>query len=451
MSERAASGDWINVRDCGAIGDGLRLDTEALQAAIDEACKAGGCGRVRVPAGTYRTGTLWLRSHLQLELAAGAVLLGSPEISDYPRLADGGHKDLQPFHLLILDGLEDVCISGSGWIDGNGPSFWEPQRLPSGWYRELEERPSPLIECLDCRGLVWENVGIRRSPGWTLHFKRCEDVQVRGIRIQNHLYGPNTDGIDINGCRDVRVADCLIEAGDDAIVLKTTPDSQSCERVTVTNCTITTRCRALKLGANESYLDMRDVVFSNCVVRESVAVVGIYCRRGATLENIAVSNIVGYAFANKDYNQPVHIDLGCRDEQDTPGRIRNVALSNLILHSNGRILITGHPQQPAENISLHQIQLHLRDLHDPFPGGLSATGNQFSPSAPQARAARAAIVVENTRQVDLHAIRIYWPPNLPAPFHAIWLHNACDTAIPNPLPAASHPHLPPVCHFTQPA
>ncbi|MCD8481740.1 MAG: glycosyl hydrolase family 28 protein [Verrucomicrobia bacterium] len=197
---------------------------------------------------------------------------GSPNIADYDVMEAGEHKDLQPYHLLVLDGLRSVRITGPGCIDGSGPSFWAKEPKPSGWYYELDKRPSPMIECIDCEDLVWEGVKIANSPGWTLHFKRCRNVRVEGITIANNLFGPNTDGIDINGCQDVRVSNCVIAAGDDAIVLKTTDDSIPCERVVVTNCVIDTNCRALKLGAHESYLDMRDVCFSNCVVRQSVAV-----------------------------------------------------------------------------------------------------------------------------------------------------------------------------------
>ncbi len=413
----------IPITETGAVGDGATLCTAAIQAAIDAAAAPGGCGRVVVPRGRFLTGTVFLRSGLVLELLPGAVLLGSPNLGDYAVMQAGAHKDLQPYHLLVLDGLQDVTVCGPGCIDGGGPAFWQPEPLPSGWFRELGPRPSPMIECVDCRGLTWRDVRIANSPGWTLHFKRCTDVRVDGVSIRNNLFGPNTDGIDINGCSDVRVSGCLIEAGDDAIVLKTTPDSRPCERVTVTNCTIATSCRALKLGAHESYHDMRDVAFSNCVVSRSVAVVGLYCRNGGTLENIVASNIVGHAFANPDYNQPIHIDLGLRDGRDRLGRIRNVALADMVLHSNGRVLVTGHPRQPLENVSLRGIQLHLAGVHDPHPGGLTAGGNQFSPSAPPARAARAAVVVENARQLEVAGVRVFWPPDMPAPFHGFWGRN----------------------------
>lgn len=408
-----------DIHQLGAIGDGKTLCTRAIQAAIDAAAAQRGGGHVRIPAGTFLVGTLHLRSNLWLEFLPGAVLLGSPRIEDYELLPveKGGNKDLQPFHLLVAHGCKNLRLSGPGRLDGNGPAFWHPQPHASGWFRELDQRPSPMIEFSDCHNVRWEDVEIANSPGWTLHFKRCDDVVVRGVSIRNNLFGPNTDGIDIDGCRDVRVSDCLIEAGDDAIVLKTTPLSRSCERVAVTNCSIATNCRALKLGAHESFHDMRDVVFSNCIVRCSVAVFALYSRNGAILENIAVSNIVGQAFSNPDYNQPIHIDCARIDPNAKPGKIRHVTVSNFLCHSNGRILITGEAGCSVEDISLLGIQFHMRDTHDPYPGGLTAWGDQFSPSTPEARAARAAVVFQHANGVSLSDVVIN---GLPGGFDAIW-------------------------------
>ncbi len=410
----------IDITVYHAIGDGKTLNTAAIQSAIDAAVAPGGGGHVVVPPGTFVTGTLHLRSNLWLELRPGAVLAGSPRIEDYQALEAGFQKDLQPFHLVVIQDAENMRISGPGRIDGNGPAFWESEPTPSGWIREFAQRPSPMIVCSDCHRLVWDNVEITNSPGWTLHLKRCEDVQVRGVTIRNNLFGPNTDGIDIDGCRDVRISDCLIIAGDDAIVLKTTPDSQSCERVTVTNCIISTNCRALKLGAHESFHDMRDVVFSNCVVEKSVTALCLITRNGAVYENITVNNIVGHSFSNPDYNQPIHIDSARINPDAKPGTIRNVLISNFICHSNGPILITGEPGHPVENITLRGIQVHPKDVHDPYPGGLTATGPQFSPATPEARAARAAIVVQHARNFVAKDVSVLWPEDVPAGFHGFW-------------------------------
>ena len=413
----------IFITDHQAIGDGKTLNTHAIQAAIDTAAAPGGGGHVIVPPGNFVTGTLHLRDNLWLELRPGAVLAGSADIRDYSDLGAGFQKDLQPYHLIVIEKAHHVRISDPGRIDGNGPAFWEPEATSSGWFRELARRPSPMIVCTDCKSLVWDGVEIMNSPGWTLHLKRCDDVLVRGVTIRNNLFGPNSDGIDIDGCRDVRVSDCLIIAGDDAIVLKTTPDSRSCERVTVTNCAISTSCRALKLGAMESFHDMRDIVFSNCVVEKSVSIFALICRNGGTMENIAVSNIVGHAFANPDYNVPIHIDCARMDPAINPGCIRNVLVSNFLCHSNGRILVTGEDDHPVENVTLRGIQFHGRNIYDPYPHGLTASGNQFSPMTPEARAARAAVVVQNARGFAALDIEICWPADMAVPFHGFWGKN----------------------------
>jgi Glycosyl hydrolases family 28 len=410
----------VSITDHQAIGDGKTLNTRAIQSAIDAAATPGGGGHVVVPPGTFVTGTLHLHSNLWLELRPGAVLAGSPRIGDYQELEAGFQKDLQPFHLLVIRDAENVRITGPGRIEGSGPAFWEPEPTPSGWFRELARRPSPLIVCTDCHRLIWDGIEITNSPGWTLHLKRCDDVQVRGVSIRNNLFGPNTDGIDIDGCRDVRVSDCLIVAGDDAIVLKTTPDSRSCERVTVTNCVISTHCRALKLGAHESFHDMRDIVFSNCVVDKSVSIFALLCRNGGVMENITASNIVGHAFVNPDYNLPIHIDCARTNPAALPGRIRNVLVSNFLCHTNGRILVTGEPDYPVENITLRGIQFHGRNMHDPFPGGLTAFGPQFSPATPEARAARAALVLQHVRGFVAQDVDIHWPQDMSASFHGLW-------------------------------
>lgn len=430
----------------GAVADGRTLNTRAIQAAIDHAAGPQGGGHVVVPRGRFRTGTLHLRSRMTLELRPGAVLEGSPDIADYEALQAGHNKDVQPYQLLKLDNLEDVRLAGPGRIDGNGPAFWHADPLPGGWFRELGPRPSPLIQCVDCRNLAIEGVQIAHSPGWTLHLKRCSNVRVHGIAILNNLFGPNTDGIDIDGCRDVRVSDCLIEAGDDAVVLKTTPDSQSCERVVVANCTIATNCRALKLGAHESFHDMRDVVFSGCVVRQCVAVVGIYCRNGGTLENVVAANIVGHAFSNPDFNQSIHIDLARRTPAARLGRIRNILLENMILHSSGPVLITGDPAQPVENVTLRNLQLHPARVHDPFPSGLTASGMQFSPAAPAARAARAAVVAENVSGLTVAGTGVVWPGSMPAPFHGFWGRNVQGGRVETDGLAASDASLA-TCHL----
>jgi polygalacturonase len=431
----------LSVLAFGAVPDGRTLNTTSLQKAIDEAART--TGHLIIPAGIFRTGTLHLRSNLVLELMPGAVLQGSPDIADYEsgRHDTAFNKDLQPFHLLVLDRLDRVTLRGSGTIDGQGPAFWQPIVSPTQWVRELAQRPSPMIQCSHCTNLHIQGIEIANSPGWTLHLEQCERVVIHGISIRNHLYGPNTDGIDIDGCRDVRVSDCLIEAGDDAIVLKTTPGSQSCERVTVTNCVLDTNCRALKLGAYETFHDMRQICFSNCVVRRSVAMFALCSRNGAVLEDIVVSNITGRASSNGDFDQPIHLDL-CRHSDDRPrGAIRNVLIQNFVCRTSGRILMAAEPGSWLENISLRDVLFIPENSYDPHPRGLTAGGRQLNPRSPEARAARAALVADRIRNLTVQGFQIDWPASMPAPFHGLWARQVEGGRIETGTFTASDPSL----------
>jgi len=400
--------------------DGSRICTHELQQAIDAA--AAGSGILVLTPGTYRTGTLDLRSNLVLDLRPGATLQASDDLADYPATQGGHNKDRQPYHFLRLHRISNVVVRGGGRIDGAGSSFWHPEPVAGGWLREKGPRPSPMIHCHNSQDIRFDSIEIANSPGWTLHLQCCDRVWVRGVAIRNHLFGPNTDGIDIDGCRDVMVSDCRIEAGDDAVVIKTCPDSRSCERVTVTNCSIATNCRALKLGAIESYHAMRSIVFSNCTVEQSVALVGLYCRNGGDLEDIAVSNITGRAFSNPDFNQPIHIDLARAPGNDAGprGSIRNVVIDNVVCRSNGRVLLTAEEGSLVENVMLRGVLFQPENVFDPAPGGAAARGNQFSPRTPEARAARAAFVAQNLRHLRIESCAVHWPDTLPAPFHGFW-------------------------------
>ncbi len=429
------------ILDHGADPSGKTLSTLAIQKCIDLVHQNGG-GLVIVPSGTYIAGTLHLKSYIDFHLMPGAVIKASEHLADYPKTTDVGHnKDRQPYHWIYAEGQTDLSISGKGKLDGSGPAFWHEEPSPSGWFREKSERPSPMIEFKQCKNVRIEDIQVTNSPGWTIHLIGCDRCWVRGITIDNHLYGPNTDGIDINGSHDVIISDCFIKCGDDAIVLKTTPDSRTCERVTVTNCIIETNCVALKLGALESYKDMRQVTFSNCVVTRSPRAFGLYCTQGGTFEDIAVSNIVCDTTNSLKFNRAIHIDLRKWSPDSPMGKIRNVTVSNFIARSDGRILMTAQEGALLENITLSQIQLIYPKIDDPYPKGLDAGGAQFSNNNKEARAARGAVVAENIRNLVLSDLQITWPPQK-APtkatpdepeFAVIWGRNLNDGMIRCPI------------------
>lgn len=426
----------------GAVGDGAVLCTDAVQAALDAAGAKGG-GTVYVPPGTFRIGTVFLRSGVTLDIHPAGRLLGSPELTDYKTGSWGQHIDRTPWHLIVARDVHDVTIRGGGTIDGNGPAFWEPvvddpayaQPAPPGAFegidalhavvarepdlerarltwiqaRDKRERPSPMLEISRCRDVRIRDVCITNSAGWLVHLHCCDHVWIRGVRLTANLMGPNNDGFDITGCRDVMISDCSLRCCDDAIVLKTTPDARSCERITVTNCVIQTPCVALKCGYGESFHDFRQIVFSNCVVHGSSRALGLYTVEGGTIEDVTVSNIVCDTNSGFMCNRPVHLDCRRRAPDAPQGRIRNVSIANMICRTDGRLLMTAPPDAPLENITLRDVHVVYPTLDDPDPIAGDVGGGQFSNASPEARIARAALVVDYATDLVIDNLRVTWP------------------------------------------
>src|SRR5215211_7535835 len=221
----------IDVTQHGAVGNGQTCATAALQRAIDHAASRGG-GRVVVPAGRYVTGTLWLRSNIELHLEPGAVLLGSQNVDDFPVWSPAweGVKSHAP--LIGGEGLTNVSITGRGTIDGRGQHWWERMR-------QLDLFRPRLIRLVDSRNVLVEGVTLTNSPAWTLNPLACDGVTVRGITILNPPDSPNTDGINPDSCRNVHVSDCHIDVGDDCVTIKSGSETDGrrqyrpCENITI--------------------------------------------------------------------------------------------------------------------------------------------------------------------------------------------------------------------------
>ena len=177
-------GSVCDVTVNGAKGDGVVLDTAAIQKAIDT-CAAAGGGVVWFPSGNFLSGTIVLKNNITLHISPGATLWGSKRIEDY-----------NPYHLIYAKDAENIAIEGGGVINGNGLSYFDTnsQFSPEQWFlfkRNSKERPSPLIELVTCHNVRVEDLSIRNSPGWTIHPLGSDGVKIHAISIVNHRQGPS--------------------------------------------------------------------------------------------------------------------------------------------------------------------------------------------------------------------------------------------------------------------
>jgi polygalacturonase len=314
-----------------------------------------GGGTVHLPAGTWLSGTLQLRSHVTLELAPGAVLLASPDDDDFvprtrPPFRTGSDVETIDFANALLAGsdLERVAVVGSGVIDMN---------------RRRRFGPKP-IALKRCRFVTVRDVTIVHSPNYCVSLGGCDDVLVEGVTIREAY----SDGIDPDCCRRVRIANCDVESDDDALCLKAsfllgTPGVT--EDVVVTNCRLRSPSNCFKLGT-ESTGDFRQIVLSNCVFdgrplaeRDAAAEGGgiaILTVDGGTIDGVVVSNVVMSAVP-----APLFIRLGNRGRDQptsTPGRLRNVSISGVVaVGASATGSIAGLPGHPVERITVENVRI----------------------------------------------------------------------------------------------
>ncbi|MCX5757358.1 MAG: glycosyl hydrolase family 28 protein [Candidatus Hydrogenedentes bacterium] len=344
-----ASGAF-SVREYGAKGDGETKDTAAVQKAIDDAAKAGG-GAVLFSAGTYLCGSLHLCSHVGLSLEAGATLKGSPDKDDYDPyekldFKNDADSETSFFHFALIWGedIENIAITGSGTIDSN---------------RDRRHGPK-TIALKRCRFVTIRDVRLLNAPNYNISMIGTDFVTIDGVTILNGF----ADGIDPDSCRNVRIANCHIEASDDAIVPKASfalGERRSCENIAVTNCYLATDAHAFKLGT-ESGGDFKRIAVSNCVMSGMAG--GRPARGGIALESVDGSNIDDVAVSNismVDVRAPIFIRLGNRGRDmatPTPGSLRNVVISEVVATgASNTCSVSGIPDHPVVGVTLSNIRI----------------------------------------------------------------------------------------------
>jgi hypothetical protein len=364
-----AMGAVFNVRDHGAKGDKTTSDTKAIQAAID-ACNEAGGGTVCLPPGDYLSGTLRLKSRVTFRLENGATLWATAERSEYEMVDAGRLADGNPY-LLVADGAEHVVISGAGVIHGQGTADWNRRRgVPSDRSEDFFKWRIGVMLLKNCKHVTIEGITILYSQTWTIHLMHCRCVFVQGVAIHNNYYRSTTDGIDVDSCRDVHIANCNITAGDDCICLKTF-GGNPCENVVVTNCTVESVATGIKLGTGSNG-DFRDIHVSNCTVRNSTVGIGLYIKDGGTAERGTFSDIsigtiedasqVNESMENAAY--PIFVDIEKRNEASPIGGIRDIIFRGIHIHSDNGSLIQGMRESPIQNLVLRDITTRVTKPFD---------------------------------------------------------------------------------------
>jgi polygalacturonase len=369
----------FNVREHGAVGDGQTLDSPAIQSAI-EACAAQGGGTVYLPSGHYLAGTLFLRNNLALHLDSGAVILGSESPDDYPIIHsrwEGKHQDTYA-PLITGQNINNISITGRGTIDGRG-SIW--------WQAKMEgtlAHPRPrLISFSDCSNVLIEGITAINSPSWTINPVHCQNVNIRGVTIINPADSPNTDGIDPDSCRLVRISDCYISVGDDCITIKSGtehehPDRYApCRDIAITNCTLERGHGGVVIGSEMSG-GVKNVVISNCVFIGTDRGIRIKTRRGrgGIIEDIRVSNLIMDGVLCP-FTMNLYYHIGVRGETDVSDKnprsindgtpcLRHIHFSHItareVKHAAG--FLYGLAEMPLEDISFTDVSISISEQAD---------------------------------------------------------------------------------------
>ncbi|WP_372794529.1 glycoside hydrolase family 28 protein [Pontiella sp.] len=326
----------FNVTDFGAVGDGETLNTQALQAAIDACTQAGG-GTVRVPAGEYVSGTLWLKSDVTLSLDHGAYILGSQNHSDYPI------DDLRPSRegnsecFLYAEDAVNIRLEGLGVIDSRGkPEFFPKKAGPGG----KDNRPR-LIRFENCRNVTFSGLTYKNPAFWGIHLVECKDVHIARVKIRMQDNHSNNDGFDIDGCENVLIENCDIMAGDDSICLKSS--KYPCRNIVVRNCVVSSHTAAFKCGTSSSG-GFIDIDVSNCYFYDCpMGGIKLQIVDGGRMENVNISRIV-----MDNVGSPLFVRLGNR------GRVygANTYTGTALLNPN-----------ESEGASVGSVKgIHIRDV-----------------------------------------------------------------------------------------
>ncbi len=384
----------FNVKEYGATGKKPDNAGPAIQKAIDAASAAGG-GVVYLPPGQYTSGTLRLRSHVNIYIESGATLFASEDPAAFD-LQKVQSKDA----LFFGEDLEDISIGGRGTVDGQAKYYWAPDTIERSFlHKKLivasgksQMRSYPvgngtrtvyphLIWLGRCKNVSITGVSFVRSFSWSFALYDCSRVVVDGIYIYTSLHEAVwADGIDIVSCKDVSISNSTIATGDDCIVFVCGIDewgpTSPCEHITVTNCRLSSASAAIKFSEGNN-LVIRDILITNCTIFDSNRGLTLQIATGGDISNVVISNITmdlhrfdwfwagdGNAFNFELRRQSEWNDEPRKPGEPGPGSIHNVIIHDVIVHCQGESTIYGHPESWLSGVTFENIKFFISSNPD---------------------------------------------------------------------------------------
>ena len=388
-----------NIRDYGAkSGDTTFLNTEAIRNAI-EACHNAGGGKVIVPAGVWLTGPVHLKSNVNLHLEEGSELMFSQRYDDYlpvVLIQRGGSFCYNYSPLVYARDCENIAVTGTGVLNGRGQVWWPWTKRQPGMTQlfqmskagvPIEERVfgteeagvrPPFIQFLECKNVLLQGVTVKDGPSWNVHPVFCENLIIRDIKIMSP-HGPNNDGINPDGCKNVLIEDCFIDAGDDAITLKAGRDEEAwkfarpLENVVIRRCTTKWGHGGFVIGSEMS-AGVKNILVEDCHFDGTSRGLRFKSQagRGGIVENVWARNITMENIRNEAirfnllyYSKPVEGTL------INPPTFRNIHIENITCESaRVAIELTGLPGNYLRELYFKNVHIKARrglisrDVHD---------------------------------------------------------------------------------------
>jgi len=406
----------FDIADFGAIGNGLTLNTTAINDAI-KACAQSGGGTVIIPKGLWLTGPLKMANNVNLHLQNGALVIFSPNRSDYPIINLPG-KGFTTQPLIYGENLENIAITGDGVFDGCGENWrpvkkfkttasqWQELQKSGGvvnrsgdiWWPSVEAmqgehfldslfatkskkelvaedflpardflRPE-LVLLNNCKGVLVDGPTFKNSPKWAFHTQRCENVIIRNAKINNEWWAQNGDGIDISSCKNVLIYQCTVTAGDDAICMKSSKTKGQTEpgiqNVIVRDCIVYRGHGGFVIGSNTDG-GMRNIFVDNCVfIGTDIGLRFKSARdRGGLVENVIIRNVYMKDIVNEAILFNTYYENIGREEKTYPVTEKTPIFTNFQLDSifcfsaRQAVGVVGLPEMPISKVTIRNSTL----------------------------------------------------------------------------------------------